>query len=134
MIQFGEYLITLHLMESSRCNDYITKPIDASGFEVEKVSYSNKTVWIDADQSHGFSGVPEEVWNFYIGGYQICHKWLKDRQSKGGRNPRPGHVLTDEDINHYQKIIVIISETIRIMGEIDEVIEEHGGWPDAFIK
>jgi hypothetical protein len=42
-------------------------------------------------------------------------------------------VLTDEDIDHYQKIVVALSETIRIMAEIDEIIEAHGGWPDAFV-
>lgn len=31
------------------------------------------------------------------------------------------------------KIVAAISETIRLMDEIDEVIEEHGGWPDAFV-
>ena len=41
-------------------------------------------------------------------------------------------MLTDEDIDHYQKIVVALNETIRIMAEIDEVIEKHGGWPDAF--
>ena len=78
--------------------------------------------------------MPEEVWDFHIGGYQVCEKWLKDRQAKGGKNPRPGRVLTDEDIDHYQKIVVALNETIRIMAEIDEVIEAHGGWPDAFVK
>ena len=29
-------------------------------------------------------------------------------------------------------IVVALSETIRIMAEIDEVIEAHGGWPGAF--
>ena len=52
-----------------------------------------------------------------------CHKWLKDRK---------GRTLSEEDIAHYQKIVVALDETIRIMGEIDEVIEEHGGWPGAF--
>jgi hypothetical protein len=56
-----------------------------------------------------------------------------DRQAKGGKTPSPGRVLTDEDITHYQKIVVALNETIRIMAEIDEVIEEHGGWPDAFV-
>ena len=41
-------------------------------------------------------------------------------------------MLTDEDIVHYQKIVVALNETIRLMGEIDEVIENHGGWPGAF--
>ena len=73
------------------------------------------------------------MWNFHIGGYQVCEKWLKDRQAKGGKNPRPGRVLTDEDIDHYQKIVVALGETIRIMAQIDEVIDAHGGWPDAFV-
>lgn len=30
--------------------------------------------------SSGFDGVPEAVWNFHVGGYQVCHKWLKDRK------------------------------------------------------
>ena len=55
-----------------------------------------------------------------------------DCQAKGGKSPRRGRVLTNEDIDHYQKIVVAINETIRIMKEIDEVIDEHGGWPGAF--
>lgn len=50
------------------------------------------------------------------------------------QDPRPRRALTNEDINHYQKIVVALNETIRIMGEIDEVIDEHGGWPDAFTE
>ena len=85
------------------------------------------------NESAYFDGVPEEVWNFHIGGYQVCHKWLSDRNRKGGKNPRPGRVLTDEDIDHYQRIVIALDETIRIMAEIDKTIEAHGGWPNAFI-
>ena len=67
--------------------------------------------------------MPEEVWDFHIGGYQVCHKWLKDRK---------GRTLSEEDSAHYQKIVVALNETIRLMAEIDEVIEAHGGWPGAF--
>jgi hypothetical protein len=111
--------------------EYIHGPVIAP--EVEKASYADKTVWLDKAQTCGFVGVPEEVWNFRIGGYQVCHKWLKDRQAKGGKNPRPGRKLTKDDIEHYRKIVTAIHHTIRIMGEIDEVIDAHGGWPDAFI-
>ena len=131
MGRLGSELISLHLMESPR----VDRPLAIySGSEphVEKVSYSNETVWIDKAKTRGFPGVPEEVWNFHIGGYQVCKKWLKDRQATGGKNPHPGRVLTDEDIDHYQKIVVALCETIRIMAEIDEVIEAHGGWPGAF--
>ncbi len=89
------------------------------------------TVWIDAGGgksatrpgTSGFRPVPEPVWNFHIGGYQVCQKWLKDRK---------GRALTKDDLAHYQKIVVALSETIRLMAEIDKVIEQHGGWPDAF--
>lgn len=123
--QLGGELVALHLMESPRLNTPITKwdGITPSN-EVEKVTYSDKTVWIDKGQTEGFRDVPENVWNFHIGGYQVCEKWLKDRK---------GRVLSAEDITHYQKIVVALNETIRLMKEIDEVIEEHGGWPGAFI-
>jgi hypothetical protein len=73
--------------------------------------------------SASFRGVPEPVWNFHIGGYQVCEKWLKDRR---------GRRLTKSDLEHYQKIVVAIQETMRLMEQIDRAIEEHGGWPGAF--
>jgi hypothetical protein len=64
-----------------------------------------------------FEGVPPEVWNFHIGGYQVCEKWLKDRR---------GRVLLYDDTTHYQKIIVALKETVRLMAEIDAAIPK---WP-----
>ena len=37
--------------------------------------------------------------------------------------------MTKEDIEYYQKIVGVINETIRIMSELVDVIQEHGGWP-----
>jgi hypothetical protein len=86
------------------------------------------------NQTAYFDGVPEAVWKFHIGGYQVCHKWLSDRKGSGsGKNRKPGRTLSDEDIAHYHKIVIALNETIRIMGEIDKVIEQHGGWPGAFV-
>ncbi len=119
----GRELVALHLLESSTLDKPITNLTGPVNNEVEKVSYSDETVWLDKAQTYGFNGVPEEVWNFHIGGYQVCHKWLKDRK---------GRTLSDDHVAHYQKIVVALNETIRIMVEIDEVIEAHGGWPDAF--
>ena len=67
----------------------------------------------------------EPVWNFHIGGYQVCEKWLKDRK---------GRPLSADDITHYHKIVVALTNTIRLMSEIDEVINQHGGWPGAFVS
>jgi len=133
LVRLGHDLVAYHLLEAANLNKPNSTRLGSSPFEVEKASFSDNTIWIDRAKTRGFKGVPKEVWNFHLGGYQVCEKWLKDRQDKGGKNPRPGRVLTDKDIDHYQKIIVAISETNRIMGEIDEVIDEHGGWPDAFV-
>ncbi|MGB8145464.1 MAG: type ISP restriction/modification enzyme, partial [Chromatiaceae bacterium] len=62
--------------------------------------------------------------HFHIGGYQVCEKWLKYRK---------GRTLSDDDIAHYHKIVVALNETIRLMQEIDAVIDQHGGWPGAFV-
>ena len=40
--------------------------------------------------------------------------------------------LTDKEIDHYQKIVVALNETMRTMKDIDELIKKYGGWPDAF--
>lgn len=123
LVRLGGELTALHLLESPRIDKSITEFIGSRNSEVEKVSWSNNTVWIDKAQTIGFKGVREDVWNFHIGGYQVCEKWLKDRKARK---------LTKEDIIHYQKVIVALSESIRLMKEIDEVIEKHGGWPGAF--
>jgi hypothetical protein len=132
----GHDLLALHLLESPKLGKPITTYTGPRNPKVGRVGWSDGTVWLDAGKTNareghratkpdtiGFQGVPEEAWDFQIGGYQVCHKWLKDRK---------GRTLSDEDVAHYQKIIVALNETIRIMAEIDEVIEEHGGWPDAF--
>ena len=123
LARLGGELTALHLLESPKLAQPITEFIGSRNPEVGKISWTRDTVWVDKAQTAGFSGVSESVWNFHIGGYQVCDKWLKDRK---------GRTLSDEDIAHYQKIVVALSETIRLMKEIDEVIERHGGWPGAF--
>jgi predicted helicase len=123
LAKLGRELVAVHLLESPMLDKPRTEFIGGRNPEVEKVSYSKNTVWIDKAQTVGFRGVPEEVWNFHIGGYQVCEKWLKDRK---------GRRLSKDDITHYHKIVIALSETIRIMSEIDKVIEKHGGWPGAF--
>lgn len=123
LARLGDELVALHLLESPELAKPITEFVGGRNPEVEKVSWSKNTVWIDKALTTGFKGVREEVWNFHIGGYQVCNKWLKDRK---------GRTLSKDDIAHYQKIVVALAETIRLMKEIDEVIEQHGGWPGAF--
>ncbi|MFZ1402221.1 MAG: type ISP restriction/modification enzyme, partial [Anaerolineae bacterium] len=116
----GGELVGLHLLESPALARRITTYAGPAAPTVEKVAYAGGAVWLDKAQTAGFRGVPEPVWNFHIGGYQVCEKWRKDRK---------GRTLSAEEIEHYQRVVVALNETIRVMGEIDEVIEAHGGWP-----
>jgi hypothetical protein len=95
----------------------------------KRTCYQDGRVYLDTSQrSHSsyFERVPPEVWEFQIGGYQVLHKWLYDRRGVRGE---PGRTLTEEDIKHYQRVVVALKETMGLMEQIDEVIEEHGGWP-----
>jgi len=115
----GAELVSLHLMESPALDSYVTSfPIIGSR-AVEKVRYIETTQRVYINDSQYFGGVPQEVWEFEVGGYRVCEKWLKDRQ-KAGRK------LSGDEINHYQKIIVVLKETMRLMAEIDDLIPE---WP-----
>ena len=110
LVKLGGEIRQIHLLESPKVEQYITSyPIEGD-HEVIKPTYKEGQVWINDAQY--FEGVPEVSWNFYIGGYQPAQKWLKDRK---------GRKLNYDDINHYQKIIVALSETDRIMKDIDKV-------------
>jgi len=121
--RLGGKLVALHLLESPLLDNLPATYTGPAGPEVEKISHTGGTVWLDKAQKRGFRDVPEAVWDFHMGGYQVCEKWLKDRK---------GRTLSKDDIGHYQKIVVALSETLRLMKEIDVVIEKHGGWPGAF--
>ncbi|OBQ37723.1 MAG: DNA methyltransferase, partial [Aphanizomenon flos-aquae WA102] len=114
----GDKLVKYHLMKETG-TEISTYPIPGSDI-VEQVKYheNHQQIWINSQQY--FDQVPQQIWNFYIGGYQVCQKWLKDRK---------GRQLNFDDINHYQNIISIISETIKIMENIDQIIENYGGFP-----
>jgi predicted helicase len=110
LVLLGNELRLLHLLESTKVNRFITTfPVEGS-YTVEKIIYQNKKVFIN--QSQYFGNVSESAWNFYIGGYQPAQKWLKDRK---------GRTLTNSEIEHYQKIIVALAETERIMKEIGKI-------------
>ena len=78
---------------------------------VEKVRYLDGQVWINPTQY--FTDVPVAVWEYEIGAYQVCEKWLRDRK---------GEVLRHEDVRRYRAILVAVAETLRVMGEIDLVL------------
>lgn len=126
LVSLGGELRQIHLLESNKVEDYITSYEMAENAENDHNVITTKIgkkdweiidqekqlgrIWIN--ESKYFDNVPVTAWEFYIGGYQPAQKWLKDRKERE---------LTFEDILHYQKIIVALNETDRIMKEIDNI-------------
>lgn len=114
LVNLGREIREIHLLESPMVENYITQYPEDGDNVVDKPVYKDGRVYINSSQY--FESVPEVAWNFYIGGYQPAQKWLKDRK---------GRTLDFDDILHYQKIIVALAETNRLMKEVDGVMEEN---------
>ena len=72
---------------------------------------------VHINQTQYFDGVPQDVWAFHVGGYQVLDKWLKDRR---------GRQLSYDDLTHYQRVVVALRRTMALMEEIDATIPN---WP-----
>ena len=124
LVKLGGEIRQIHLLESPKVEDYITSyPKDGDNVIKTKISIKDwelfdeekqlGRIWINEEQY--FDNIPLTAWEFYIGGYQPAQKWLKDRKER---------TLEFDDILHYQKIIVALSETDRLMKEIDKIAIE----------
>jgi hypothetical protein len=111
------------LLESPQLTQLLTRypvvgdNIVEKGFPKFVVYEEGQTGYVYINKTQYFEGVPKEVWVFHVGGYQVCEKWLKDRR---------GRQLSFDDLMHYQKVIVALAETARLMEEIDKAIPS---WP-----
>ncbi|MGB2923777.1 MAG: type ISP restriction/modification enzyme [Limnothrix sp.] len=122
LANLGDELVQIHLM--NRQLETITGfPIEGDNI-IEKIRYTEPTndqngrVYINKTQY--IDNLPPEIYNFQIGGYQVCNKWLKDRKNRE---------FTDDDFEHYSQIVVILKCTMKLMKTIDQVIEKSGGFP-----
>jgi very-short-patch-repair endonuclease len=119
----GRELVGLHLLESPQVGQFITRYPIVGDNRVEKgyPKYAppkeGQPGRVNINKSQYFEGVPPEVWQFHIGGYQVLDKWLKDRQ---------GRQLSYDDLTHYQKVMVALQKTIELMEKIDTTISK---WP-----
>ncbi len=111
LVELGRHLRELHLLTHSSIQNIITTFPESGTDIVAKPTYKNNRVYINDVQY--WEGVPKEVWEFYVGGYQPAQKYLKDRKDKK---------LTSAEFENYEKMIVSLSETIGVMKDIDLVI------------
>ncbi|GCL35346.1 adenine specific DNA methyltransferase [Sphaerospermopsis reniformis] len=111
----GEALVNLHLMKSDILNNLITTYQEIGDHQITEVTYNSELQRVYINKQNYFTDIPQHIWEFKIGGYQVLDKWLKDRKNAKRK-------LSNEEIIHYQKIVVVLTETLRIMGEIDQII------------
>lgn len=111
----GEELVDLHLFKSKKLTKPIAKCEGSGGLSVVKVIYDEKKGRVYVNSEKYFSGVPCEIWEYHIGGYQVAQKWLKDRK---------GRTLSSEEVTHYAKVVSVIAETIKIQQSLDDLFEE----------
>jgi predicted helicase len=118
----GKDLVALHLLRQTGTLR-VNFPNKGSN-EIAEVNYTlsrgSTPARVHINEEQWFENVPPEVWEYHVGGYQVCEKWLKDRK---------GRQLTIEERQIYPKIVAALHETIRIQREIDEAIAAAGGWP-----
>ncbi|MCK4406035.1 MAG: N-6 DNA methylase [Bacteroidales bacterium] len=112
--EYGKKLSDLHLLKSEIINNPIAKYQGiGENDRIEKIQYTENEQRIYINNEKYFEGIIPEVWNYYIGGYQVLRKYLKDRKTRIMDDPR-----------HYCKIVTAISKTIEIQKQIDEIYEE----------
>ena len=116
LAKLGEKLANLHLFKSSLLDFSIAKfEGEGDNFTVEKIKYNSKIQCVYINKDKYFTGIYNALWEYYIGGYQVLNKWLKDRKNRK---------LSLEDIRTYAKIATALHHTISLQKEIDELYKK----------
>ena len=113
LAQLGKKMREVHLLEASIVEKYITQYPVVGSNEVSKIEYKKRKIFINSTQY--FANVPETAWEFCIGSYKPAQKWLKTYK---------GQRLTSDNLFHYQKIIMALIETNKIMKKIDSLVKD----------
>jgi predicted helicase len=124
LAQFGIKLINLHLLRDPELQNPSCKyPVQGNDQAfvdfVERVRYKSsvKRVWINKVQY--FEPVPNDVWKYRVGGYQVCKKWL---------DARKGTQLSLDEREAFQKMVTALERTLELQNEIDAVVRRAWGW------
>lgn len=86
--------------------------------EVEKPRYVEAEQAVYINKAQRFAPVPQEIWDFHIGGYQVLSKYLKDRK---------GRTLTLDEIGNVENVAKVLAYTITAMRKIDDAYNRAFG-------
>jgi hypothetical protein len=115
MGELGKKLVDLHLLLSSELHNPISKFRGQDSGMVEKVKYNEEDMRVYINEDNYFDNVEKVVWEYQIGGYQVCDKWLKDRKER---------ILSLAETEQYCKIVTAIAKTIEIQQEIGNLYQD----------
>jgi hypothetical protein len=125
--KIGEKLVNQHLIRSNKLRpDSRMVRFNRGTIEddpiVKKIKFTeNNQLWIN-DRNY-FEGIPKTVYDYHIGSYGVCQKWLKKYK---------GFPLDTQSISKFIEIVLAIKQTLQMMKNLDKLIETHGGWMTAF--
>ena len=116
MAGLGKRLVELHLLRSPVLDPPIARFQGEGDGKVETgkkgLRYDPGSEGVYINETQYFEGVSPEVWEYHIGGYQVCHKWLKDRKSRA---------LSLDEIRTYCRIVTALARTIEIQQAIEKL-------------
>ena len=124
LVDLGGQLRLLHSREDPGLDSSLHPFPIMGGNTVSKVGFvaDGKVAAMEAERSPArigriyindsqyFDEVPTSVWNFELNGETPAQMWLKERK---------GQALESVDILRYQKILVALTETVRLVKEIN---------------
>ena len=112
LAELGKELADIHLLKSPRLNPPLAR-YQGSGSNdmVEYIKYNENNGTVQINDDKHFEGITPELWNYHIGGYQVLHKYLKDRKGKSLANPI-----------HYCLMVTALTLAIDIQARIDQII------------
>jgi len=118
MAELGRRLVDLHLLRSPELDPPIARFQGEGDGKVQTgkkgLRYDPESARVYINETQYFEGVPPEVWEYHIGGYQVCHKWLKDRKNRDKG-------LSADEIRTYCRIVTALAKTIEVQCRINRL-------------
>lgn len=111
----GGRLVELHLLRSPELDPPLARFEGAGDGRVAKgkgLHYDPDAGRVAINAGQHFAPVSPEVWQYQVGGYQVCHKWLKDRAERQ---------LSLAEVRTYCRIVTALARTIEVQRAIDAV-------------
>jgi len=112
-VSAGKRLRKLHLMQDKTPAPIEIDPTTATDLEIGAIKYKNGVLQLNPNKK--ITGIPEDVWNYRIGGYQVLNKWFKSHK---------GMTMTINDFDHISYVVGLLAETIKIQASLKSLHEQ----------